>query len=163
MHNFEWLKKALFVSWFSGWLHWHQLTKKELFLVIQNYALLSYLERPLLTYCFDKIQTQPNINKFRMNKKATLNCSFGTYQKENMRYFILQSKNNLGYINSGGSIFCAISFYFLFKIFLFQNSVSKFLFQNFYFNISVSKFQFQNFSFKISFKKFSFSKIYWLY
>ena len=84
-----------------------------------------------------------------MNKKTTLNCSFGTYQKENMRYFMLQTKNNLSYINSGGSIFCAISFYFYFKIFLFQNSC---------FKISISKLLFQHFSFKISFKKFSFSK-----
>ena len=88
-----------------------------------------------------------------MNKKATLNCSFGTYQKENMRYFILQSKNNLGYINSGGSIFCAISFYFYFKIFLFQNScfkisISKLLFQHFSFKISVSKFLLKNFHFQ---------------
>ena len=72
----------------------------------------------LKTYYFDKIQAQPNINEFRMNKKATLNCSFGAYQKENMRYFMLQTKNNLDFINSGGSTFCAISFYFYFKIFL---------------------------------------------
>ena len=88
-----------------------------------------------------------------MNKKATLKCSFGTYQKENMRYFMLQTKNNLGYINSGGSIFCAISFYFFFKIFLFQNfffkiSISKLLFQHFSFKISVSKFPLKNFHFQ---------------
>ena len=95
-----------------------------------------------------------------MNKKTTLNCSFGTYQKENMRYLMLQTKNNLCYINSGGSNFW---------LFFFSFSLSKFLFQNFYFKTSISKFQFQyflskSFSFKnfqvqnFQFHKFSVSK-----
>ena len=93
-----------------------------------------------------------------MNKKATLNCSFGTYQKENMRYFMLQTKNNLGYINSGGSNFWQFIFLFFFNFPLSKFLLKNLLFQNFYFKISVSKFPFKKFQFKnFQVQKFSVS------
>ena len=116
--------------------------------------------------------SQKNINEFRMNKKkATLHCSFGTYQKENMKYFYATNKDRIRrvkffVISISKFQFQNFSFKISFqkfsvsKIFLFQNFFSKILVSKFsFFKISVLKSQFQNLSFKISVWKFVHKRI----
>ena len=106
-----------------------------------------------ITYCFDKMQVQPNIS---------------THQKENMRYFMLQTRYFIFQVMKirEGQFFSFCNFFFkislskfLFQKFSFKNFFSNFLLQNFQFqnflskvffqNIPFSKFQFQNLSFKV--------------
>ena len=70
MHNFKWLRKLLFVSWFSGWPHWHKLTKSSFFSQSKLCTtVFFYLGRPLQIF----LNVRVNLYRYTLSVLLLIN------------------------------------------------------------------------------------------